>query len=94
MLTRPISVEEVERTNTTMLNPNQYTGFMSRYNLYTMDVDRERNCYNCRDFGHITRSYRLRETTGQGRRLEYGGSQDNGQHSDNLNREKDLVVLD
>jgi len=90
MLTRPILVEEVERTNTTMVNPNQYTGFMSRYN---MDVDRGRNYYNCGGFGHITRNCRLRGTTGQGRRLEYGGSQDNGQHSDNLNREKNLIVL-
>jgi len=83
-------VEEVERTNTTMVNPNQYTGFMFRYN---MDVDRGRNYYNCRGFGHITRNCRLRGTTEQGRRLEYGGSQDNGQHSDNLNKEKDLIVL-
>jgi len=78
MLTRPILVEEVERTNTTMVNPNQYAGFMSRHNPYTMDVDRGRNCYNCGGFGHITRNCRLRGTTEQGRRLEYGGSQDNG----------------
>ena len=39
-----------------MVNPNQYTGLMSRHNLYTIDVDRERNCYNCRGFGHIARN--------------------------------------
>jgi len=33
-----------------------------------------RNCYNCRRFGHIARNYRNRGTgnrIGEGRRLEY-----------------------
>ena len=76
-----------------MVNPNQYTALMSRHNLYTIDVDRRRNCYNCRGFGHIARNCRLREIIRQGRILEYEGRQDNRQHSDNLNRERDLIVL-
>jgi len=56
MLTRPIPVEEVERTNPTMLNQNQYAGFMSRHSLYTIDVDRGRNCYNCGGFGYIAKT--------------------------------------
>ena len=76
-----------------MVKPNQYTGLMSRHNLYTIDVDRERNCYNCRGFGHIARNCRLRGIIRQGRILKYEGRQDNRQHSDNLNRERYLVVL-
>ena len=29
---------------------------MSRYNSYAMNVDRRRNYYNYRDFGHIMRN--------------------------------------
>jgi len=43
----------VERTNVTMVCLNQQAGFAPQWNLYAMDVDRERNCYNCRGFGHL-----------------------------------------
>jgi len=35
-------IEKVKRTNVAMMNLNQQTGFMPRYNLYIIDVD----CYN------------------------------------------------
>ena len=30
---------------------------MPKYDLYTIDVDRGRNCYNCEGFGYIARNY-------------------------------------
>jgi len=59
MLTRSTSIEEVERINPVIINPLQkQTVFMLRYNLYTMNVDCGRNCYNCKRFGHITMYFR------------------------------------
>jgi len=59
MLTRSTSIKEVERINPVIINPLQkQTVFMLRYNLYTMDVDCGRNCYNCRRFAHITIYFR------------------------------------
>ena len=44
-----------------------------------MDVDRRnRNYYNCKDFGHLARNYRNRETRDRikkGKRLEYKGNE-------------------
>jgi len=31
---------------------------MPGHNLYTVDVDRERNCYSCGGFGHLVRNYK------------------------------------
>jgi len=31
---------------------------MPRHNLYTIDVDRERNYYSCGAFGHLARNYK------------------------------------
>jgi len=72
-----------------------------------MEVDWEnRNCYNCRCFGHIARYCRNRGIEGkigEGKRLKYQGNKnnrkrrriegENGQ-SNNLNRDRDLIVLD
>jgi len=48
-----------------------------------MKVDRSnRNCYSCEGFGHLARNCRSRRIEGrieQGRRLEYGGNENNGQ---------------
>jgi len=58
-LTRPTLIEEVERINPVIINPSQkQTVFMLRYNLYTMNIDCGRNCYNCRIFGHIAIYFR------------------------------------
>ena len=83
----------VERTNMVMTWPQQRTRFTQR-NSYAMDVDRRknRNCYNYRGFRHLARNCRNRRTgnrIGEGRRLEYEG---NGKQ--NLNGERDLILLD
>jgi len=36
-----------------------------------MDVDQGRNCYACKDFGHI--AHHCRNQGQRGRRVEYGG---------------------
>ena len=41
-----------------MVNLNQQIGFIPRCDSYTMDVNRERNCYSCRGFGHLAKNYR------------------------------------
>jgi len=68
-----------------------------------MDVNKreERNCYNCEGFGHMARYCRNREIgnrIGEGRRLEYGRNKgqkriEGGNRKQNLNRERDLILL-
>jgi len=78
-------MEEVERTNAIMANPQQRAGFPQR-NSYAMDVNRRenRNYYLCRGFGHLARNCKNREM-GMNRRMEV--DQDN---NSNLNREEGL----
>ena len=67
-------MEGVERTNIVMVCPYQRAWF-AQHNPYTMDVDQgNRNYYSCREFGHLARNCRNRESgnrIGKGRRLEY-----------------------
>jgi len=51
--TESASIEGVERMDTVMVYPQQRVEFAQR-NLYTIDVDRERNCYACEESRHIT----------------------------------------
>ena len=86
-------MEGVERTNIVMVYPNQRAEF-SQQNPYAMDVDKgNRNCYNCREFGHLAKNCRNRGTEnriGKNRKLEY--RQENNKQI-NLNGEGDLIVL-
>jgi len=63
-----------------------------------MEVDRGRNCYTCRGFGHMAHHYRNqgRERVADGRRLEYGGGRIEGNHvyENNLKEEENLESLD
>ena len=64
-----------------------------RRDLYAMDIDRGRNCYVCGGFRHIARNCRnkgMRNRIEKSRRLEYGQG-DNRQN--NLNGERDLILL-
>jgi len=75
VLTGPVPMERVERTNMVMVCPNQRVGF-AQCNPYTIDVDRgNRNCYSYGTFGHLARNCRnrgIRNRIGEGKRLEYG----------------------
>jgi len=55
-----------------------------------MEIDRKRNCYNCRGFRHIARYYRNQRFVTQEKRIEY---KDNC-NIDNLKEAEDLAVLD
>ena len=70
-------MEEVERTNAVVVRgQEQWVEAFPRRDPYAMEVDCERNCYACRDFGHMTCHCRNRGQRGrveQGRRVEYGG---------------------
>ena len=46
------------KTNIAVVYLQEWTGFVLRCNSYTMDIDRGRNCYNCREFGHLVRNCR------------------------------------
>jgi len=51
-------------------------GIPPRRDLFTMEVDRRRNCYACRGFRHIAHHCRNRGQRGrvmENRRVEYGG---------------------
>jgi len=82
-----------------MVCPNQRVKF-AQHNPHAIDVDRgNRKCYNCGGFEHLARNCRNRRIEnriGEGRRLEYGqGLRTKGNNGQsNLNRERDLVVLD
>ena len=51
--TGPAPIEEVERINVVVVRGLGQGIGAPRRDPYVMEVDRERNCYVCRDFGHI-----------------------------------------
>jgi len=63
-----------------------------------MEVDRERNCYACGDFGHMARYCRNRGRgrIEQERRVEYKGGRfkENYEYLDNLKEKENLESLD
>ena len=64
-----------------------------------MDIDRGRNCFACRGFGHIAHHCRNRGMRGrevaENRRVEYGGGriEEISSLSDNLKEGKNLELL-
>ena len=80
--TRSAPMEEVERMNAVMVRgPGQGMGVPSRRDLYVIEVDRGRNCYACREFGHMAHHCRNKGRVAEGRRLEFEG---NYEHSNSL----------
>jgi len=63
-----------------------------------MEVDRRRNCYACRGFGHMAYHCRNRERgrAMEGRRVEYGGGriEEIHNHTNNLKGGENLELLD
>ncbi len=68
-----------------------------RRDLYTMEVDRRKNCYTCRGFGHMVHHCRnwRRKKVADGRRLEYRGwnIERNHEHLNHLKEEENLESL-
>ena len=70
-------MERVEGTNVVVLRGaglNVETPL--RRDPYAMEVDRGRDCFACRGFGHMARHCRnrsMRGRVGKNRRIEYGG---------------------
>ena len=74
MLTEPVLIKEIKKINAVVVRnflqeQEEKRGRMRR-DLYIMDVDKRKYCYNCREFGHIIRYYRSWEIVGQGRRIK------------------------
>ena len=67
-----------------------------RQNLYVMEIDRGRNYFACRGFGHMVRHCRNRGRVMQRRRVEYGGKriEEINDHRDNLKGVENLELLD
>ena len=62
-------MKKVERTNTIMVNLNQQSEFVPKYDLYIIDVNRERSCYSCGSFEHLEKNCRNKEVVEKGRQL-------------------------
>jgi len=62
-----------------------------RCDLYAIDIDQEKNCYNCRGFEYIARNCKNQRIVGQERRLKYRDNSNNGQSD--LNEDESLIVL-
>ena len=91
-ITKPAPMEGVERTNVVMVRgPGQGMGMPPRRDPYIMEVDRGRNCYTCRGFGHMVHHCRNRGRVAERRRLEFKG---NYEHSNSLKEEENLESLD
>jgi len=54
-------------------------------------MNRERNCYSCREFGHLARNCKNQSIVDQERRIEY---KDNMNNVNNLKEEESLVVFE
>jgi len=71
-------MEGIKRTNAVVVRgqgQGQGAGASPRRDPYTIEVDRGRNCYTCRGFGHMACYCRNRGRgrAMEGRRVEYGG---------------------
>lgn len=76
-------MKEVERINMVIVYSTQRVE-LTQHSLYTMNVNKERNCYSYEGFGHLTQNCK-RQIIGQKRKIEY---------KNNLNEKRDLIVLD
>ena len=67
-------MEEVERTNVVVVRGSGQGMGAPRRDSYAMEVDRGRNCYACRGFGHMVHHCRNwgRGRAMEGKRVEYG----------------------
>jgi len=72
-------------------------GAPPRRDLYAMEVDRGRNCYTCREFGHMACHCRNRGRgrAMEGRRVKYGGGRikEIHDHTNNLKGVENIKLL-
>jgi len=100
-ITWPAPMKGVKRTNAVVVRgqgQGQDVGALPRKDPYAMEVDRRRNCYACRKFGHMAHHCRNRERRRvmEGRRVEYGGGriEEINEHLNNLKGVENLELLD
>ena len=93
-------MEGVERTNAVVVRgqrQGQGIGVLPRRDPHAIEVDRGRNCYACRGFGHMAHHCRNRERGRpmEGRRVEYGGRriEEIPNFVNNLKEEENLELL-
>jgi len=97
--TGPAPMEGVKRTNAVVVRgQGQGVGILPRWDPFTMEVDRGRNCYACGGFRHMAchcRNQEQRGKVGDNRRIEYGGGriEEIISLSDNLEEDKNLELL-
>ena len=96
-------MEGIERTNVVVVRgtgqgQGQGMEVPPRWDSYTIEVDRERNCYACRGFGHIAHHCRNRRRgrAMEERRVEYEGGriEEINEHLNNLKEVENLELLD
>ena len=95
--TRPALIEEVKQTNAVMVRGlEQGMRVPPRRDPYAIEVDRGRNCYACRGFGHL--AYHCRNQRGEvaeERKMEYNGRRKRFfEYKNNLKGEENLDTLD
>ena len=70
-------MEGIERMNAVVVRgQGQGVEIPPRRDPFAMEVDRGRNCFACRGFGHMAHNCRnrgMRGRVGENRRVEYGG---------------------
>ena len=64
---------------------------MLRYDLYTMNIDKKRNYYSCRDFGHLAKNCKNQKLVEQ-RSMKYRNNPNN-RNNCNLNEKENLIVF-
>ena len=73
-------------------------GAPPRRDPFTMEIDKGRNCFACRGFGHLARHCRnrgMRGRVGENRRIEYGGGsiEEITNIANNLKADENLELL-
>ena len=102
--TGPAPMEGIERTNMVIVREvgpgaGSNVGVPSRRDSYAIEIDRRRNCYTYRGFGHMDRHCRNWEQRGRvmdGRRVEYGEGRfkSNIEQIEHLKEMENLEALD
>ena len=95
--TGPAPIEGVERTNAVVVRGTGQ-GLFPRRDPFAMEIDRGRNCFTCRGFGHMARHCRNRGQRGrvaENRRVEYRGGriEEIPNFLTNLKEEENLELL-